>query len=376
MKVLAITDLSGHMVGGPTTAAIHLLNGLTARGHSVTLASDHPYPGLLNVDHVNVRVGERSTIATQLATLIEQTRPDVVHLLSMGQRTLRLVASALSSVRWVLTVHSVAPFERILNRAHNTDKLHYLLRNLKYAPHSLGWRLMLRTLQAPAIVVHSPFVRKVLVSYGAPSSVIHVIDLAVEEESGNAVELASDGAERVVTVAGIAHTKGLHDAIQAIGRLRRDHPSIHYRIVGEVRDANYLAHLNSLIQALGLEQHVRISERVSSDEKNELLARASVYLQPSHEEGFCLAYLEASLVVPRLVGTDTGAIQSIGQGDASFTVVKPKDVDAMVHALAAALSAAAPSLAVRAARRRRLLERFSWQHHVQQHEALYRSLKQ
>lgn len=374
MKILAITDLSGYMVGGPTTAAVHLLNGLVAKGHSVTLANDQPYPGLTGVEHERLMVAEQDTVAMKVSSLIARGRPDVVHLLSMGQRTLRLVKPALASAKWVLTVHSVPPYERILNRAHGANRLHYFLRNLKYAPHALGWRLMLRGLDVPGIIVHSPFVRKVLTTYGAHASRIHVIDLAVEEEGRSITEPETDGRRRIVTVAGIAHTKGLHDAVHAVARLRRDFPTLHYRIVGEVRDVKYLEHLKRLVNVLGLEHHVQINERVSADEKAQMLACAEIYLQPSHEEGFCLAYLEAALKVPKLVGTDTGAIRNISEGDAQSRVIAANDVDALVHSLDDLLKLGASSPTELEVRRARLLERFSWSKHVERHEDIYRLL--
>lgn len=374
MKILAITDLSGYMVGGPTTAATHLLNGLAEKGHSVTLANEHPYPGLRGVTHVNLKVSDHESVQRHVSTLVNAVQPDIVHLLSMGQRTLRRIGPALSAARWVLTVHSVPPYERILGVAHRQDWMHYGLRNLQYAPHAVGWRLLLRSLDVPAIVAHSPFVRSVLTAYGAPDSSVHVIDLAVEDDDNSSTAAPTAGVTRIVTVAGIAHTKGLHDAIRAIGRLRKDFPGLHYRIVGEVRDASYLRYLHAIVEELGLQAQVQISERVSSSDKSVLLAQAHLYLQPSHEEGFCLAYLEAAMTVPRLVGTDTGAIRRISDGLANARVVPARSVDAIVSSIADLLSHAVSDPAELNARRSRLLSHYSWRNHVEQHELLYRSL--
>jgi hypothetical protein len=93
-------------------------------------------------------------------------------------------------------------------------------------------------------------------------------------------------------------------------------PRLTYRIVGEVRDASYERTCSMLIDRHGLGDCVRITANLSHDDKERALREADLYLQPSHEEGFCLAYIEAAGVVPRLVGTDTGAIRAIGAGDA------------------------------------------------------------
>ncbi len=374
MKILAITDLSGHMVGGPSTAAIHLLNGLAGHGHAVTLANDHPYPRLMGVAHASLQVSDSRHLRRRVSTLIDELQPDIVHLLSMGQRTLRTIGPALSTARWVLTVHSVPPYERILAAAHGHDSWHYRLRNAKYAAHAAGWRLLLRRLDIPAIVAHSPFVSSVLKEYGAPNSNVHVIDLAVGDDTASCSAVKGSAGPRIVTVAGIAHTKGLHDAIAAIGRLRSEFPTIHYRIVGEVRDASYLRHLHALIEKLRLRAHVQISERVPAEEKTALLEQAELYLQPSHEEGFCLAYLEAALTVPRLVGTETGAIRRISQGLADVRVVAARDVDAMSRAIAELLRRPERAEVERSVSRARLLAQYSWNKHVAEHESLYRSI--
>ncbi len=172
---------------------------------------------------------------------------------------------------------------------------------------------------------------------------------------------------------GLAHSKGQHDAIVAIARLRRDFPGLDYQIIGERRDASYLRHLRALIEREALGDCVRITPNLSHDEKERVLQAADLYLQPSHEEGFCLAYIEAAAIVPRLVGTDTGAIRAIGAGDAGARTVgvrAPQELaDAMHDLLAATLPA--DLMARRAAR---LTGRFSWSQYLDAHEALYRRL--
>src|SRR5262249_1281350 len=90
-------------------------------------------------------------------------------------------------------------------------------------------------------------------------------------------------------------------------------------------------------------------------------------------EGFCLAYIEAAGLVPRLVGTDTGAIRAIGAGDAGARTVRVRApcelTDAMLELLAATLPAD-----LMARRASRLAAHFAWSHYLDAHEALYRRL--
>jgi glycosyltransferase involved in cell wall biosynthesis len=174
-------------------------------------------------------------------------------------------------------------------------------------------------------------------------------------------------------VAGLAHTKGQHDAIAAIAELAVEFPGLTYRIVGEVRDASYMRHLQALIHRHGLAERVRITPNLSHAEKEHALCEADLYLQPSHEEGFCLAYIEAAGVVPRLVGTDTGAIAAMGAGDAGARTVPVRSPRRLADAMRELLRARLPD-DVMSRRAARLAAAFGWPQYMDAHEALYRRL--
>lgn len=376
MKILAMTDLSGHMVGGPTTAAVELLNGLSRRGHEVLLVNDHPYPGLVDVEHLCLSISATDATLHQIRRLLLDFEPDVVHVLSMGQKTLRRLAHVLADRPWIVTLHSLSPHERIVRGWHRNHILHYALRNLRYLPNTAGWYVLLRTLTIPRIIVHSRSMERVALRYGAKATSLRVVDLA---SAAVAAPGASDPrsvspAPRIVTVAGVAHTKGLHDAVEAIAILRPRYPGISYCIVGEVRDTSYLRFVDRLTTALGLQDVVEVRQRIPSAEKDALLADASLYLQPSHEEGFCLAYLEAAHRVERLVATSTGAMVEISGSDTWMKVVRPGDVRALAVAIEALLRAPGPSTAELKTRQKRLSTQFSWARHVGVHEGIYEEL--
>ena len=214
-----------------------------------------------------------------------------------------------------------------------------------------------------------------MLDYGQRPSQLALIPLGSEAMPLRAaLEIPPAGpAPRILTMAGVAHTKGQHDAIAAVAALRGAFPRLTYRIVGEVRDASYAQHLHMLIDRHGLADCVRITANLSHDDKERALREADLYLQPSHEEGFCLSYIEAASVVPRLVGTDTGAIRTIGAGDAGARTVRvraPHELaDAMLELLAATLPADLMSR-----RATRLRAHFAWGQYLDAHEALYRRI--
>ena len=174
----------------------------------------------------------------------------------------------------------------------------------------------------------------------------------------------------LVNVGGYAHTKGQHDLVKGLPSLLHRFPRLRCQLIGEVRDDSYLRYLRSLAHDLRVSDRLSITPDLSHADKQAALEGADVYVQPSHEEGFCLAYAEAAAVVPRLVGTDTGAIAAISQNDTGARVVGVRDPDAIAAAVRELLETALPidHMAQRAAR---LSAQFSQAAYLQAHEKVY-----
>jgi len=117
---------------------------------------------------------------------------------------------------------------------------------------------------------------------------------------------------------------------------------------------------------------VSITPDLPDDDKVEALLTADLYVQPSHEEGFCLAYAEAAAVVDRLVGADAGAIAAMSLDDPGARVVPPRAPEAIARAIVDLLDSPLPEghMATRVAR---LNERFSYDGYLRSHETLYSS---
>ena len=123
----------------------------------------------------------------------------------------------------------------------------------------------------------------------------------------------------------------------------------------------------------GKEISQQLRERYEGLTKAELvstLQSADLYVQPSHEEGFCLAFIEAAAIVPRLVGTRTGAIAAIAEDDPDMRVVPPRAPAAMASA-AIELLARKPDPDAMPRRATRLHDRFAWSRYLDAHERLY-----
>jgi glycosyltransferase involved in cell wall biosynthesis len=175
---------------------------------------------------------------------------------------------------------------------------------------------------------------------------------------------------KILTVAGLAPHKGQLDALDVVARLLPHHPRLCYRMIGMSRDRRYAARVRRAILEKGLGDHAAVIHAAPEPTKWAALREADLYLQPSHEEGFCLAFLEAAACVPRIVGTRTGEMPVIaGENDPLARTVVVRDVDAMERAARELLGA--PADGGMAARRGRLFQAYSWSAHLDAHVDLY-----
>jgi len=376
MRILVVSQITSRMIGGVPAETASLVRGLHERGHDVGLATDLPLPGAEAAEHFAITVPTGTSLPAELRGVVDIFRPDFIHVMDLGPRGVLRSRRILESRPWVFTCHSVPPHERSVPYWHSSDFLQGLARDVRYGVKALAWRWMFVRGVVPQVIVHSDFVRRAVIGCGHPASRTAVIGIADGSVGGplsrNDVP-ACGPAPSIVTVGGIAHTKGYHDALYALAKVVRRYPALRYSIVGEARDDSYVDFLRSEIARLGLEAHVEIHVSLPGLAKAALLDQADLYLQPSHEEGFCLSYIEAAMVVPRLVGTATGAIAAMSEGDPHARVVAPRRPGQLAAAIEALLVTPVDRDAM-LKRRAVLADRFGKERYLDAHEALYASI--
>jgi glycosyltransferase involved in cell wall biosynthesis len=164
---------------------------------------------------------------------------------------------------------------------------------------------------------------------------------------------------RILTVASIDHHKGLHDAVLALAGLVGGFPRLRYLIIGSERDPRYAAHLKLLVRRLQMTRHVSFLSNISDSQKLVALKEADLYLQPSHEEGFCLAFLEAAMNTGRLVGTNVGEMPGIAASDPLTSIVPRMDSGALRQSILTLLRVPV-SRELLSLRRMTLGKKYSW----------------
>lgn len=371
MRILIITDLSLFTLGGTTAETRTLCEGLTARGHHVALACHGRIDVKIPVAHFPISLPLlRHALKVEVGRALEEFKPDFVHVLAMSSRGVTQLASLLRPLHWALTVHSLPPYERKLARWHASEHLHYGARAVRFLPNSLAWRWVFRSSVVPVVIVHSRYVEEIVVRYGYSRERINTI--ALPFISGQATQTTRNVSDSplLVTVGGYAHTKGQHDLVKALPALCARFPGLRCQLIGEIRDNSYLVYLCDLAQSLGVADQLLITPDLRHADKQAALEAADVYVQPSHEEGFCVAYAEAAAIVPRLVGTETGAIAALSQNDIGARVVGVCDPAAIATAVVDLLRTELP-LEHMQQRASRLAVDFSLDGYVQAHESIY-----
>lgn len=322
LRVLIISDTPSHSMGGVATETFSLAHGLASRGHSVSLLMDHPHPGLGAINHLPLTIPPGRHFESELRFAIGSFNPNIVHVMSLRVTRLHEIGVICGRTPWLLTVHSIPPHERVLSMCYQSARLHYAVRNLKYVANHVMWRLLLRNQTVPHIICHSRDMSSLICGLGFPRAKVSTLPIGVQGTRSSTPRPRSFGdSPRLVTVAGTIFSKGLHDGILAVRLLLPRYPNIRYDLIGEVRDAGYHRFLQSLIRRLRLERSVFMHVSVDLQTKHDLLAAADLYLQPSHEEGFCIAFAEAAFIVPRLVGTRRGVIPAIVESDPNAALV-------------------------------------------------------
>jgi len=110
--------------------------------------------------------------------------------------------------------------------------------------------------------------------------------------------------------------KMLLECIEAFALACQERKNLTYLICGTVGDG--LSIVEDTIKEFKMQNHIKILGRVSESEKNDLLQKSKVYLQPSTCEGFGLAILEAENFGLPVVTNREPCIEEINQNSVSY----------------------------------------------------------
>lgn len=369
MRVLFVSD-HPQTSGGVPFVTQQISSGLAALGCVVAVLRPNPpqreadYAGTATVYALDTST--KRSIDASLSESIDCFKPDVVHVTSARWPVVTRVDTVARNLPWVLSVHNLPPSELRIGWFHGSNRIYYYARNARFFPNALLLAIGLRKWRFARVICHSRGVQARLRQYGCRSGQIALLPLGCSTNASGLVcgararsPFHAESHPHLLTVAGIIHHKGLHDSLRAVANLAKSFPHFCYSIIGGRRDAAYASYLGALVAQMGIQSHVSFIYDASEELKWSALRDTDLYIQPSHEEGFCLSFLDAAMSVPRLMGTATGEMPFIAENDPCCAIVAPKDVPGLRTGTLRLLKATISGGELEA-RRMRLREEYSW----------------
>ncbi|MFW5471558.1 glycosyltransferase family 4 protein [Knoellia sp. CPCC 206435] len=284
LKVLMLNwrDMGHPEAGGAEKYLVTVAEGLSARGHRVTIRTAK-YPGALKDEVVNgvryIRRGGRLGI----------------YPLALGQH---LMGRHEADV--VIDVQNGVPYlTPLIRRRGVVNLVHHVHREqwpVVFGPRMsrLGWWLESRV--APQVYRNTPYVA-VSDSTRVELSGLGVDALRIQVIHNGTDTTPLDGTQRsanpsIIVLGRLVPHKRVELALEAAANLLTEMPDLTVDVVGS---GWWEHHLTARAQQLGLDGAVTFHGHVSELEKHHLLARAWVHALPSLKEGWGLVVVEAGV---------------------------------------------------------------------------------
>jgi glycosyltransferase involved in cell wall biosynthesis len=171
--------------------------------------------------------------------------------------------------------------------------------------------------------------KKNLLSMGVDEKKIDVIPIATD--ISRFASIHRNAQKEILCVARLEKEKGVDVLIEAFREIGKNYPDFTLVLIGDGSQRKALENL-----ANGL--RVRFEGSGSEESVRNALARASVYVQPSHFEGWGMAVVEAAAAGLPIIMSDVGLAGEVIKDGESGLIVPPGDSSALVHALEKLLS--------------------------------------
>ena len=390
MRIALLSYRSKPHCGGQGVYIRHLSRELVALGHSVEVFSGQPYPeldpgvgltkvpsldlyrepdpfrtpkpseirDLIDVEEVltmwTAGFPEPKTFSQRVARLLKGRLADfdVVHdnqVLGYGMLDLAAMGFPV-----ITSIHHPITFDRRIDiEAATTRRKKLTLRR---------WYGFLRMQGKVArsigkiLTVSESSRRDIITDFGVDPADLQVIPLGVDEVFVPPTQPRVPG--RIVAMASAdAPMKGIATLLEAFAKLRTER-EIELLLVTKPTPGG---RTETLIDQLGIAEHVTFVNGISDAELVEVMGSAELACVPSLYEGFSLPTAELMACETPLVVSRAGAIpEVVGEDGLCADLVTPGDVGELEHAIAAMLDDPERRARMGRAGRERVLDKFSW----------------
>ncbi|WP_244190446.1 glycosyltransferase family 4 protein [Streptomyces caeruleatus] len=212
----------------------------------------------------------------------------------------------------------------------------------------------------PSVLTVSGTSRAEIVDHlGVQQDRIHVVHIGADTDLFSPDPAVRQIPGRIVTTSSAdVPLKGLVFLVEALAKVRAEHPDAHLVVVGKRPEEGPVA---QAMERYGLEGAVEFVKGISDAELVDLVRSAQVACVPSLYEGFSLPAAEAMATGTPLVATTGGAIPEVaGRDGETCLAVPPGEPGALAAALSRLLGDAELRDRLGAAGRDRVLRNFTW----------------
>lgn len=164
--------------------------------------------------------------------------------------------------------------------------------------------------------------------------------------------------------------KGLLDLLDAAASIAAREPGLRIECAGE----GDLEALRREARARGLGERVTLHGWIGPRERDALLARAAIFVLPSHAEALPMSVLEAMAAGCAVVATRVGGIPDLIEDGVSGLLVPPAAPERLAAALAALLADPAHAARLGSAARATIAERHTLERAMERLEQVYSAL--
>ncbi|MCZ7414032.1 glycosyltransferase family 4 protein [Streptomyces sp. WMMC897] len=219
----------------------------------------------------------------------------------------------------------------------------------------------------PSVLTVSGSSRQEIVDHlGVAEGRVHVVHIGADTELFRPDPSVPEVPGRIVTTSSAdVPLKGLVHLVEALAKVRTEHPEAHVVVVGRRPERGPVA---KAVERFGLDapgpgghRPVEFVKGISDQELADLVRGAQIACVPSLYEGFSLPAAEAMATGTPLVATTGGALPEVAGPDGETSLaVPPGDPGALATALTRLLADAPLRQRLGAAGRARVLSRFTW----------------
>lgn len=339
-KILIISAHFYPLKGGTSTHTENLCSELSKLGYDVHLITqDNESPDVDEHDtsrnyHVQrLKTSKRFRtdlffpllVGLRINKIIKEVKPDVINISTGNYVPLGLKISKKQRIPIVYTVHNVPPEEYTLNISKNT-RVNDTAKKYYFKFIGLVAKACMRFGRYDWIISVSERTKGRLIEAGAKADEISVVSNGVSLPKSSGVCLEDDkNWFNILVTAGVIEHKGQYELVLAMEKILAVIPNARCYIVGPIRSQAYYEKIQHYIIEKGYSQNVILTGEASEAELEDYYAKCDLYVQPSYQEGFCIAIMEAMIRGKPSIGTAVGAIPELLADGRGIVIPKPDE---------------------------------------------------